>query len=212
MQFCPNNIPMPNANLTPSTPPILHFHHLLLRDLRRMRSFLSVLNLCLDRLDTKTKYSFCFLTNAECEQHRWYNQRPKFEPNACLSGSVFEEQSMPGAPRPTNRNEFPEGEHGFSSATNDWITSDEPHGQPAREDGFLGDPKAKLRLDLSFWVWSYTSFASLLSPDLCRLCGPIPSTLWCPLKHTAEWSKTLPRQENIDQLGSDETLGDLDST
>jgi hypothetical protein len=68
------------------------------------------------------------------------------------------------------------------------------------------------RMSSSLYVWSYTSSPSLLSLDLRRLCGPIPTTLRCPLKQVLEGPKPIPRQEDIGQVGFDETQGDLDNT
>jgi len=57
-------------------------------------------------------------------------------------------------------------------------------------------------------VWSYTSFSFLLTPDLGRLCGPVPATLGYPLEHAVEGSRSVPGQEDIGQLRFYETLRD----
>jgi hypothetical protein len=104
---------------------------------------------------------------------------PKFELNSCASGSALKEQWIVG------RGGYP--------GIGYWTLGH--HGQPARKNWEKTD-----YLMGSFLQVCYTSFSLLLTLDLCRLCGPVPATLGCPLEHAVEGSKSVPGQEDISQL------------
>lgn len=89
MQFCGNNVSMPNVNFTLSTSPILHpSTSFPLCDLRRMRSHASVLSLCLGQVDTRIKCSFSFRIRVDrgyCQHIEESKVEPKSCPNAPYS-------------------------------------------------------------------------------------------------------------------------------
>lgn len=62
--------------------------------------------------------------------------------------------------------------------------------QKADEEGIA---MTENRMNSFHGVWSYASFPFLLSPDFCRLRGPVPSTLKCPLERVIEGPKPIPR-------------------